>query len=326
MPSLTPSRPPSLPSRSQHDVGHPQLITERHPPYKTIHVNAAWCRQCGYRADDLIGRPYSMLLGPAPAPSLIELLEHAFSSGRPVTCHAVYFTKSGLPWQAELTLSPLLDSGGSSSTYFVHLLRPVAEGAGQVTDAAPRVEGTKPTNGHASGGGGGAAAVAYSPSGHSVVSLGGLSGMTGHKGLANHFALPGATGIPQLLHDQQRLMLHDQARGKTRSSAKAAEAGATLAASKKRTHDAASAGGANAAEPAAAPTAATEAEAEPAVAAPAAPSTAASSSQGAGQAEAKRSRRGDASASGSKDGSGSGSGLASPSPRPSSRPSPRRTR
>ena len=69
--NLAPMRIPSqLQEALQHDVPYPQLITERTPPYKTIHVNAAWCRQCGYRADDLIGRPYSLLLGPAPAAAL----------------------------------------------------------------------------------------------------------------------------------------------------------------------------------------------------------------------------------------------------------------
>ena len=77
--------PTQLHEALQHDVPHPQLITERQPPYKTIHVNAAWCRQCGYRADDLIGRPYSMLLGPCPSPALVQILEHAFSSVRQVS-------------------------------------------------------------------------------------------------------------------------------------------------------------------------------------------------------------------------------------------------
>ena len=48
---------------------------------------------------------------------------------------AVYFTKSGLPWQAELTLSPLVEAVGTS--YFVHLLRPSAETAVEtIVDAA----------------------------------------------------------------------------------------------------------------------------------------------------------------------------------------------
>ena len=53
--------------------------------------------------------PYSLLLGPNPAPSLLEVLEAGLATGRPLTCHAVYFTKTGLPWQAELSMAPLLD-------------------------------------------------------------------------------------------------------------------------------------------------------------------------------------------------------------------------
>ena len=62
--------PTLLQEALQHDVPYPQLITERSPPFKTIHVNAAWCRQCGYRADEIIGRPYSLLLGPTGMRSL----------------------------------------------------------------------------------------------------------------------------------------------------------------------------------------------------------------------------------------------------------------
>ena len=79
-----PALPSMLQEALQHEVPYPQLITERRPPYKTIHVNAAWCRQCGYRADEISGRPYSMLLGPNPSPALMELLEHVFGTGRRV--------------------------------------------------------------------------------------------------------------------------------------------------------------------------------------------------------------------------------------------------
>ena len=67
--ALEPLKVPNhLQDALQHEAPHPQLISERRPPYKTIHVNAAWCRQCGYHAEELLGRPYSMLLGPTPAP------------------------------------------------------------------------------------------------------------------------------------------------------------------------------------------------------------------------------------------------------------------
>ena len=59
--------------------------------------------------------------------TLLELLDQAFVSGQQVTCHAVYYSKSGLPWMAELTLAPLLDSSKHTSSYCIHLLRPAAE-------------------------------------------------------------------------------------------------------------------------------------------------------------------------------------------------------
>ena len=98
--------------------------TGRQVPHK-IFPKGWRCRQCGYRADDLLGRPYSLLLGPSPELSLTSLLQRAFSSKTRLMYPAVYFTKSGLPWQAELTLSPLVESVGPSN-YFVHLLRPSA--------------------------------------------------------------------------------------------------------------------------------------------------------------------------------------------------------
>jgi len=118
--------PPRIPTQLQEalrsEVAHPQMITERAAPHKIIHVNNAWRRACGYRAEELIGRPYTILHGPQTEPGLQPLLKQAFLAGQQVTCKATYYTKSQQPMQSHVTISPLLDSSGTESHYYVHLL------------------------------------------------------------------------------------------------------------------------------------------------------------------------------------------------------------
>ena len=114
----------------QHEVERAQMITERAAPYKIIHVNAAWCRAFGYRADELIGHPFTVIHGPAAEPSLLRMLEQAFASGRQVTCRATCYSKQEQPCATMLTVSPLLDSTGTESHYYLHVVRPAtADGA-----------------------------------------------------------------------------------------------------------------------------------------------------------------------------------------------------
>ena len=183
----------------QRDTHHPQLITERRKPYKTIHVNAAWCRQCGYHAEELLGMPYSLLLGPNPAPALLEVLEIGLATGRPLTCHAVYFTKTGLPWQAELSMAPLIDDSSlQASSYSVHVLRPVEPTPlRSLADASSRaVIGSSSSKRERSGEQRAAVPRMAPPqNGHAVVSLMGLQTavQAGHKGgvLAADYEVPG---------------------------------------------------------------------------------------------------------------------------------------
>ena len=65
--------------------------------------------ECAWVTAGTPRRQLPVHLGPNPAASLTQMLDHAFASGRQMTCNPVYFSKSGLPWQAELTLAPLLD-------------------------------------------------------------------------------------------------------------------------------------------------------------------------------------------------------------------------
>jgi hypothetical protein len=146
--------------------------------------------------------PYSLLLGPNPAPSLLEVLEAGLATGRPLTCHAVYFTKTGLPWQAELSMAPLLDDSSlQASSYSVHVLRPVEPTplrslASSRADASSRaVVGSSSSSSKRERSGEQRAAVPPPQNGHAVVSLMGLQTavQAGHKGgvLAADYEVPG---------------------------------------------------------------------------------------------------------------------------------------
>ena len=65
----------------QHEVPYPQLVTERSPPYKIIHTNAAWRSVTGHGVDELVGKPYQTLLSPTDV-MLHHLLQRAFASAQ----------------------------------------------------------------------------------------------------------------------------------------------------------------------------------------------------------------------------------------------------
>ena len=136
--------PPRLPTHLQdslqHEVPYPQMITERLAPFKTIHVNAAFCRQCGYRADEVVGRPYSLLFGPQTSQELPHALQEAFAAGRQTSCQALYYTKSMEPWSCQLTVAPLMDSTSTAAHYFVHALLPVSDTTGSAASVASAVQ------------------------------------------------------------------------------------------------------------------------------------------------------------------------------------------
>jgi len=115
--------PTQLQEALQREMPHPQLITERVPPFKVIHVNPAWCQLSGYPAEHLIGRPYTVLHGPQTERDLPLRLEEAFRNGSRYSCKATLSTASQQPFQARLIVSPLLGTnGGGEAQYFVHVL------------------------------------------------------------------------------------------------------------------------------------------------------------------------------------------------------------
>lgn len=69
----------------EYDVPYPLMITERAPPYKTVHVNNAWCLNFGFRGDELIGRPFSLLFGPRTDSNVKQLLDDSFACCRQVS-------------------------------------------------------------------------------------------------------------------------------------------------------------------------------------------------------------------------------------------------
>jgi len=135
--SLPVSRPPSaatgpvLPVRLhealQHEVPYPQLVTERMPPYKIIHTNAAWRRVTGHGADELVGKPFETLLS-FTDPGLQPLLQRAFFEGQQATSLATLRKSNGEMLHAPLTVSPLLETTGSQVKWFVHVLHVMAAG------------------------------------------------------------------------------------------------------------------------------------------------------------------------------------------------------
>ena len=110
---------------------------------RVSYVNAAFCRQVGYDAQDLVGKPITML-GPVPLPGVpldpvafeAWMRERGSASGE-----AAIPAKNGIAIPAYMTISPVLDAQGNIVAYVeTHLdLRQVKQAEAQLRESAERI-------------------------------------------------------------------------------------------------------------------------------------------------------------------------------------------
>jgi len=86
---------------------------------RTIWVNAAFERQTGYKAADIIGKqPGTLLQGPDTDPAAVEKLRHAIAVQRSCDVEILNYSKAGKPYWQRVRLSPVRDSLGEL-THFI---------------------------------------------------------------------------------------------------------------------------------------------------------------------------------------------------------------
>jgi PAS domain S-box-containing protein len=88
-------------------------------------VNEAMCRISGYTADELVGQTPRVLHGEHPDGALLGRLNSELAAGHPFLCEVVHYRKDGTPYDAEVFITPLLDSEGHR-TNFVSIHRDIS--------------------------------------------------------------------------------------------------------------------------------------------------------------------------------------------------------
>ncbi|MDF3855073.1 PAS domain-containing protein [Paracoccus sp. P2] len=106
-----------------------------------VAVNQSYLGMCGYRREELVGRPVVMLLDPADwVPDRIRRM-----LGMPDGCearlhHLVQVAKSGRRFRVDARICPIRDDGGRVCLTVLFLREPVEE-AGSQRPALPRIAG-----------------------------------------------------------------------------------------------------------------------------------------------------------------------------------------
>ena len=66
-----------------------QAFTLSEPPFRIVHVNAAWCRLCGYAANEAVGKTFKLLQGAATDRQVLNELHAALAQQRPARVRLV---------------------------------------------------------------------------------------------------------------------------------------------------------------------------------------------------------------------------------------------
>jgi PAS domain S-box-containing protein len=94
----------------------PVVVTDAgtlHPDGPRIsYVNAAFLRQTGYEAREVLGRSPRLLLAPDADPEARRAIREALAEGRPVRQEIRNQRRDGSLYWAELNISPVVDAGG----------------------------------------------------------------------------------------------------------------------------------------------------------------------------------------------------------------------
>eukprot|EP00966_Prymnesium_polylepis_P111798 2586172-Prymnesium_polylepis.1 len=53
------------------------IITEPNEPFRIVHVNEAWCRSCGFDAEEVLGQTCRIMQGPGTCRATLKMLRQA---------------------------------------------------------------------------------------------------------------------------------------------------------------------------------------------------------------------------------------------------------
>ncbi len=79
---------------------------------RVAYVNAAFTAMTGYSAQEILGRPPSMLQGPGTSPATRQAIRTALRDWKPVTAEILNYRKDGTAFWVELSITPVADERG----------------------------------------------------------------------------------------------------------------------------------------------------------------------------------------------------------------------
>ncbi|KAL3927979.1 MAG: hypothetical protein SGPRY_002583, partial [Prymnesium sp.] len=94
------------------------MITEPDEPFRIVHVNEAWCRSCGFDAEDVLGQTCRVMQGPGTCRATLKLLRQALLMRRQFAVQLLNFSKQGRPFMNTLQVGPLFSDSGHV-THFI---------------------------------------------------------------------------------------------------------------------------------------------------------------------------------------------------------------
>ena len=94
------------------------IITEPTEPFRIVHVNEAWCRSCGFDAEEVLGQTCRLMQGPGTCRATLKMLRQALLLRRHFAVQLLNYSKQGRPFMNTLQVGPLFNAGGQV-THFI---------------------------------------------------------------------------------------------------------------------------------------------------------------------------------------------------------------
>ena len=109
-----------------------RIITEPNEPFRIVHVNEAWCRTCGYDAEEVLGQTCKFMHGPGTCTATLAMLKQALQLKRNLAVQLLNYSKSGRPFMNTLQVAPLTNKAGQVTHYLGVVMARFLDGGGPV--------------------------------------------------------------------------------------------------------------------------------------------------------------------------------------------------
>ncbi|KAL1514585.1 hypothetical protein AB1Y20_003679 [Prymnesium parvum] len=115
------------------------IITEPNEPFRIVHVNEAWCRSCGFDAEEVLGQTCSIMQGPGTCRATLRMLRQALLLHRQFAVQLLNYSKQGRPFMNTLQVGPLYSASGQVTHFIGVVLARYLDGGGLVPPAVQQL-------------------------------------------------------------------------------------------------------------------------------------------------------------------------------------------